>query len=146
RAAVRQTAHEWCRLLHLAREHSGFGAVSTAMGLLVKPAAPLSGARSSPPPGPPCAATPPGGVEITVDVDQIKVLNDTDGGDDPGELNFVLDLYTEDRTRSTRKAAGPITVSTGGLVGDAASPGPVTLCLTEEQANAAVATVQSWDD
>jgi hypothetical protein len=146
RAAVRQTAHEWCRLLHLAREHSGFGAVSTAMGFLVSPDAPVRGNGSPHPPGTPCAATPPGGVEIAVDVDQIKVLNDADSGADPGELNFVLALYTQDLTRSARHAVGPLTVSTGDLVGDAVSPGPVTLCLTEEQANAAIATVQSWDD
>jgi hypothetical protein len=116
------------------------------MGFLVSPDAPVRGDGSPHPPGTPCAATPPGGVEITVDVDQVKVLNDADSGADPGELNFVLALYTQDLTRSARHAVGPLTVSTGDVVGDAASPGPITLCINEEQANAAIATVQSWDD
>lgn len=137
--AMRQTAHEWCRILHIVKRVHGFAGVSVPMGFWVRPDA------SPHPDGTPCAPTAPGSVEISVDVDQIRVLNDTDSGG-PGQLNFVLVLYTHDLTRSARTEVNSLVVGDNELVADGTAPGPVTLCLTEEQANAAVATVQAWDD
>ncbi|HYC00987.1 MAG TPA: hypothetical protein VEC57_17770 [Candidatus Limnocylindrales bacterium] len=144
--ATRQTAHEWCRLLHLARRVWGFAGVSIPMAYWVRESTADSGAGSPHPPGTPCEATPAGTVEVTVDVDSIKVLDDHDDGDNPGDLNFVLVVYTHDLTRSAREEVTALTVHSGAVVGDDSAPGPVSLCLTPEQADAAVATLQAWDD
>jgi hypothetical protein len=143
--AARQTAHEWCRILNIVRSKWGFEGVSVPMGFWVSPDAPASGLGSPHPPDSPCAATPPGPVEVSVDVDRVRVLNDTDASK-PGDLNFVLVLYTQDLTRSARSEVHSLTVESGEAVEDGAAPGPVSLCLTEERANAAIATVQAWDD
>ena len=146
--AARQTAHEWCRLLHITQRVHGSGGVAVPMAFWVSPHAPATGPGSPHPPGSPCEATAPGSVEITIDVDGITVLNDTDHADDAdaGELNFVLALFTHDLTRSARSEVNTLAVNDDETVEDGAAPGPVTLCLTEDQANAAVATVQAWDD
>ncbi len=142
--ATRQTAHEWCRLLHLAKRVHGFAGVSVPMGFWVRPDAPASGSGSPHPPGTACETTSPGGFEVTVDVRNIRVLNDTDS-EGPGELNFVLVLYTQDLTRSVRAEVNSLSVDSGNLV-DFALPGPLTLCLTEGQSKSAIVTVQAWDD
>jgi len=114
------------------------------MGLWIDPNAAKTGAGSPHPPGTPCAASLPGSLEISVDVDQIRVLNDRE---EEGRLNFALALYTHDLTRSERAELNALGLHTSdAVIGDGLAPGPVTLCLTEEQANAAVATVQGWVD
>jgi len=143
--AVRQTGHEWCRILHLATRVHGFAGASVPMGFWVRRDAPERGLGSPHPDGTACAPTAPGNVELSVDVDRIRVIGDTDPRD-AGELNFALVLYTQDLTRSARSEVNSLAVADGEIVEDDATPGPVTLCLTEAQANAAVATVQAWDD
>jgi len=142
--ATRQTAQEWCRILHLTfAQHSSAGA-AVAMGFWVDPNAPKTGAGSPHPPGTQCEASAPGPVEITVDVDSIKILNDRE---EDGRLNFQLAVFTHDFTRSDRAEINGLGLHTDeAVIGDGFAPGPVTLCLTNEQANAAVATVQGWVD
>ncbi len=140
--AVLQTSHEFCRVLHLAKRVWGFAGTSVPMGFWVSP-------DGSPhPEGTVCAETAPGEFGLTVAVTNVRVLNstDADSGDEPGEINLVLALYTEDLTRSARAEVNGIAAASGDVIEAEAAPGPVSLCLTESQADHAVATIQSWDD
>jgi hypothetical protein len=141
--ATRQTSQEWCRLLHLTFAQWSSAGAASAMGFWVDPDAPKTGPGSPHPPGTQCEASAPGPVEITVDVDSIRVLNDRE---EEGRLNFVLSLFTHDFTRSDRSAVSIGLHTDDAVIGDGFSPAPLTLCLSEEQANAAVATVQGWVD
>jgi hypothetical protein len=86
-AAVRQTAHEWCRLLHLARADTSGRAVAMLLGLWVEP-------DSSPHPvGTPCAPRERGSVEVA--------LTTPFTSHDASDHNVAV-LYTTDLTRSTR--------------------------------------------
>jgi hypothetical protein len=142
--AIRQTEHEWCRILNIINTRSGAAGVAVPMGFWVDPLAPERGQGSPHPPATPCAATAPGPIEITVDVDELKLLRDPD--DDDGLLTFKLVLFTKDLTRSAGSDMPGLDLDPGDVVADEWGPRPVTLCLTEQQANAAVATVQGWED
>src|SRR5206468_12899801 len=98
--AVKQTSHEWCRLVNLLQSAHGIGGASLAMELWADPQ------HSPHPAGTPCAAATAGSTEITVKLDSIHVKDDTDGGGN-GELNSVLGAYTTDFRRSAQhQAAG----------------------------------------
>jgi hypothetical protein len=138
--AVKQTEHDWCRLLNLLQSEKGVGAASLAMSL-------WADTQHSPhPAGTSCAKAPAGPVQLTVNVDSIHVNDDTDGAG--GELNFVLGAYTTDFRRSARnEAAGAFNYDDGpnADVTDAADlPDPVTLCV--DPSDTVALTVQGWDD
>ena len=120
--AVRQTKHEWCRLLNVAFNEFDHRTASVPMGLWVEPGEypHLAGTE--------CAEEPPGNIDVTVSIDRVKVLNDhnTDG---PGDLNFAFTLYTGDFRRSTRTQLPPLTVNTGAQVPGGDLPAPLSLCV-----------------
>jgi hypothetical protein len=142
--ATRQTAHEWCRIQNLTREKWGISGVTALRGLWIDPNAAATGLGSPHPPGTPCEPSPPGSAEISVDIDQIRVLNDRE---ELGRLNFSLEIFSHDLTRSVRDEVNGLGLNQSDpVVGDGLAPGPLTICLTEAQANASVASVQGWAD
>ena len=92
-AATRQTAHEWCRLLHLARADSSGRAVATLLGLWVKPPDHLERLEAPHPPGTPCAPAERGTEAVSYRLSAAF--------EDSSE-HFVAVLYTSDLRRSAR--------------------------------------------
>jgi hypothetical protein len=145
--AVEQTSHEWCRLLTLMRDREGFAGASVPMGLWVAPQADACapGQHCSPhPAGSACGPLPAGPIEVTVSVPSIRVLNDRDGNDSPGELNLVFTLYTDDFHRSARTQTGTLRIRSGAQVPHGDLPNSLSLCLDPDET--LVATLQGWDD
>lgn len=137
--AKAQTRHEWCRLLHLALEEEGVPAASVPMGLMVSPGA------SPHPEYTPCASPQNvGPIEVSVQVSNIFVHDDLDDGDNPGDLNLVFTLFTEDFRYSTRTQTDIITIGSGNPIPSEKLPSSQTLCIDPEQR--IVATIQGWDD
>ena len=141
KVAAWQTAHEWCRLLHLAKDSEyGYAASSILMALWARP--------HGEPVGPDpitlgaCATPPevfdgkPGPIEVTVDPQAVAA---PPGSDFPDlQRHLVFSLYTGDFRRSNYKQA------TAGL-GDSSIPvQPLTMCVKPE--DKLVATVWGWDD
>jgi hypothetical protein len=137
--ASRQTRHEWCRLMHLARDTKGLPAVSVLMGLMVEPGKSPHIADTD------CAAPDsPGPIDVTVTVDRIKVLDDHNSLGAPGDLNYTLSLYTKDLHRSVRSQGKKVVVDTMNNVPAIGRPGTVSLCVASHEQ--VVATVQGWED
>jgi hypothetical protein len=135
--AKAQTRHEWCRLLHLARNRNGLEGAAVLLGLLADP-------RKVPhPAGTPCSLATPGPIAVTVAVTNIQVLNDHED-DGPGQINFVLSVFTEDMRRSMAHQADTIRIEKGARVPPAKLPRSITLCL--RGTDRLVATVQGWED
>jgi hypothetical protein len=135
--AVRQTRHEWCRLLHRLNDRYGARGPGAALALLVRQD------RSPHPAGTPCAGD-RGVFAWRVRVASIRV-RDTRDGDEAGEVNFVSALFRTDFRGSSRSQTGPVGVRPGQLVPARLLPGPLTICAAAGDASAA-ATVQAWDD
>src|SRR4051794_958433 len=137
--AVRQTQHEWCRLLNLLQGEKGIGGASLALALWSDPQ------QSPHPGGSACAGSPdPGPVEVTIGLDKLHVNDDTDGAGS-GELNFILDAYTTDFRRSAQHdAAGAFDYGDDEDVQATDFPKPVTVCVKPSETLAM--TVQGWDD
>jgi hypothetical protein len=134
--ALRQTEHEWCRLLNLTK--SRFGDKGPAMPLMLW-AGTDQGAH---PAGTPCSTTAPAPIAVTVTPRSMFVSESTDGSE--GELNFVFGLYTTDLTRSVRTQVGAFDQDEGESVPANHIPGPLTLCVSPGQRVAV--TMQGWDD
>jgi hypothetical protein len=141
RLAAWQTAHEWCRLLHLAKDSEyGYGASSILMALWARP----HGEPDEPDPitlG--ACATPqeaidgkPGPIEVKVDPQTVTAPS---GSDLPNlQRHLVFALYTGDFRRSNYQQA------TAGL-GDSSVPvQPLTMCVKPE--DKLIATVWGYDD
>ena len=137
-----QTAHEWCRLLHLAKDSQyGYAASSILMALWSN--------REDEPFGPhpittACGTPPevltgkPGPIEVTVDPQQVAVLSPP-GPDVPLlKRHLVFALYTGDFRRSIYR-----TFSTA-LSDSSVDTGPMTMCV--KPTDKLVATVWGWDD
>jgi hypothetical protein len=125
-AAVYQTAHEWCRLLHLAQGRWGYDASSMLMTLWV------AAGQSPHPLSTPCGFTGrPGPIGITVTP---HVLDFAHPYPWPARTSyeFVFALYTGDFRRSTR-THGRSTQSWNEALD------PVTMCVASSEA--LVATV-----
>lgn len=135
--SIRQTRHEWCRLLHLAYDDLDYRTAAVMMGLMVEPGASPHSCGTA------CAADSVGIIGVTVTVDRIKVLDDHNNNG-PGDLNLVLSLFTGDFRRSIRSQAPMVAVNTGDVVPAAALPDPVSLCLDAN--DEVVVTVQGWED
>lgn len=143
RLATRQTANEWCRMANLVGERWGLPGLGAMLGLWVDPDAAKTGPGSPHPPGTPCEAPPPGPIELSVDVDSIAILPNH-GVDYRFKAN--LTLYAQDLTRSDRAEAFVQVDASNEVLSDDEAPGPVTLCLTEDQARRSAATIQAWRD
>ena len=141
KVAAWQTAHEWCRLLHLAKDSEyGYAASSILMALWARP----HGEPVDPDPitlGA-CATPPevfegkPGPIEVTVDPQTVGAPPGSDILD--LQRHLVFTLYTGDFRRSTYKQAA------SGL-GDSSIPmQPLTMCVKPE--DKLLATVWGWDD
>ncbi|MFP6873569.1 MAG: hypothetical protein VCA55_08660 [Verrucomicrobiales bacterium] len=136
-AAIRQTRHEWCRLLHLAAASHGQAGAGVAMALMVDP-------KGSPhPPGTLCHASGPGALAVEVRVTGIRVLDDTDFIGE-GELNFSLVAYTQDFRRSARTEVNSIPVASGENLSGGNLPQPLQLDV--DNYDDLVVTLQAWDD
>ena len=134
--AVKQTEHEWCRLLNLLQSENGAGGASLAMALWADPQ------HSMHPAGTACAKAPAAPVQLTVGVDKIDVKDTTDG--QTGEVNLVLGAYTTDFRRSAKRQVGPLSVDNNTAVEAADLPAPVTMCV--DPSDTVALTVQGWDD
>ena len=135
--AVKQTEHEWCRLLNLLQTENGIGGASLAMELWSDPQ------RSPHPSGTPCGKANPGLTQVTIGLDKLHVNENTD--DAGAELNFVLGAYTTDFKRSVQNdSAGAFSYGDNKDIDSGHLPAPVTLCVGKSDMIAM--TVQGWDD
>jgi hypothetical protein len=137
-----QTAHEWCRLLHLAKDSQyGYSASSILMALWAKPQDepfgphPISTACGTPPE---VLTGKPGPIEVTVDPQAVAVL--APPGPDVPQLqrHLVFALYTGDLRRSMYRT------STVELSESSVAMQPLTMCV--KPGDKLVATVWGWDD
>jgi hypothetical protein len=139
--AAWQTAHEWCRLLHLAKDSQyGYSASSILMSLWAKPHGepvgpdPITlGACGTPPE---VFAGKPGPIEVTVDPQAVAAPSGTDVP--ILQRHLVFTLYTGDFRRSIYRTAATALNDTSVPVA------PVTMCV--KSADKLVATVWGWDD
>ena len=139
--AKTQTAHEWCRYLNLLKSDptKGYPAVSVPMALWVDKD------KSPHPAGTACKKDVlDGGKSAIVSISGIKVINDMDDGNNPGDLNLDFVLYTGDMGRSVRTQVGPLEVQSGANWPAQKLPPSLTMCL--QSSDTLVATVQGWDD
>jgi hypothetical protein len=139
-AAVRQTRHEWCRLLHLWQAIAGPEAAGKALGLVVRPGA------SPHPAGTPCAAALPGTEQVNVEVSDVRVLDDHED-DSPGEINLTFTVFNDDFTRSTLLDLPVIDVDDGTTndhIPSVALPLKIPVCANVSED--LFASVQAWDD
>lgn len=138
RLAEYQTAHEWCRLLHLTRDSEfGYAASSILMSLWANPEdEPFGPHPVSTPCGTPLGVLlgKPGPIEVTVAAIDINLP--------PASplfpRNLIFALYTGDFRRSLYSVA---TLPGEENVGTAE---PVTMCVNNT--DTLVATVWGWDD
>jgi Bacterial TSP3 repeat len=135
--AKKQTAHEWCRLLHKLDSAYGLAGPATAEGLW------LANGASPQAPGTPCAERAPGGdVLVTATASNVKVLEN--GDDDPvkGDINLRLMMLTEDLQSSVRSQAAPqLGIADNAPVG---APPAVSFCAYADDTIAV--SLQGWDD
>lgn len=135
--SVRQTSHEWCRLLNLASDELDHRTAAVLMGLMVEPG-------SSPhPPGTACESAAPGNVEVTVSIDAIRVLDDNNING-AGDLNFAFSLFTSDFRQSALVQTPTIAVNSGEEVPVGLLPPALTLSVDPN--DGVVATIQGWED
>jgi hypothetical protein len=137
---LRQTRHEWCRMLHLTRQRWGLAGTNVPMALWVK-------RDGDPhPPGTACARpTVKGENNVTITMRKVKVRDDNDPLAD-GEINLNLAAYSWDFKNSVRKSFGPMSLGSGDSVpASTLANMKVTLsCVPNSQVIAA--TMQGWDD
>ena len=139
--AAWQTAHEWCRLLHLAKDSQyGYAGASILMALWAKPHGepvgpdPITlGACATPPE---VLAGKPGPIEVKIDPQAVAAPS---GSNVPTlQRHMVFTLYTGDFRRSTYRTAAT-------TLDDTSVPmQPMTMCV--KSADKLVATVWGWDD
>ena len=135
-----QTAQEWCRLLHLAKDSQyGYGGASILMALWAKPndepfgPHPITTACGTPPE---VSTGKPGPIEVKVDPQAVATPS---GSDIPfQQRHLVFTLYTGDFRRSIYRSATATLEDTSVLVQ------PLTMCV--KPADKLVATVWGWDD
>lgn len=140
-----QTAHEWCRLLHLAKDSQfGYAASSILMTLWAKPEDepfgphPITTACGTPRA---VLAGKPGPIELEVTPTAASISR--------GEVfpnsgrNLVFALYTGDFRRSLYSVPDPL-AQVAGPVGAADLPAPITMCVNP--GDTVVATIWGWDD
>jgi hypothetical protein len=139
-----QTAHEWCRLLHVAKQSQyGYQASSILMTMWTKPGNELS--DSAPHPFVTACGTPravrdgkPGPIELTVNPRGVAVNNLPSPEGPPGKRFIAAALYTGDFRRSIRREYQDLT-DNNVLVAQ-----PMTMCV--RPGDQVVATAWGWDD
>ena len=137
-----QTAHEWCRLLQLAKDSQyGYAASSILMTLWAKPhdepvgPDPITTSACGTPPE--VLAGKPGPIEVTVDPDDVYV-NHLPVPDVPVGRTAVFAVYTGDFRRSISRQGF-------GLTDDSrVRTDSITLCV--KPTDRLVATIWGWDD
>lgn len=134
--AVRQTEHEWCRLLHQSRARYGDRGPSMLLGLWVRPGG------FPHPQGTPCQGH-RGTVGWRVGVASIRVKDPRDG-DSPGEINLASVLYHRDLRGSSRREIGPLSIRPNRSVPADDLPAAMKVCA--ESGPGPIVTVQGWDD
>ena len=135
--AEAQTRHEWCRLLHLVKQGHGTIGVSLPFGLFVDPRTSADNVG--------CGSAPEGPIEVRVAITDLRILDPHEDGDDAGEVNLVLALFTDDFRRSIRRQAPAVSVNARiGRVRRDEAPQPLGLCVDPSQT--VVATLQGWED
>jgi hypothetical protein len=145
RLAAYQTAHEYCRLLHLSKDSQfGYSASSILMTLWANPADEPSRPELW---STPCATPPevlagkPGPIELEVTPTAATISR--------GEVflnsgrNLVFALYTGDFRRSLYSVPDPL-AQVAGPVRTADLPAPITMCVNP--GDTVVATIWGWDD
>ena len=137
--AVRQTRHEWCRMLHLMHDYPTAGpeTAAKALGLLVEPGTSPHPANTD------CAPAAPGSIQINVEVTGVYVKDDHDDGD-PGELSLTFSLFNDDFTRSSVAQTGVLSVNSNNAVDPSELPDVASMCA--RSSDDIYATVQGWDD
>jgi hypothetical protein len=124
-AALRQTRHEWCRLLHLSREtDSSLHSVSLLLGLWVAPPDEREALAMPHPVGTACAPSEPGRISVAIRVTAVS---------DSTAEHYAAVIYTHDLQRSAR-----------AQFKRAQLPGaPLALCI--DQRDALVVTGWGWE-
>ena len=140
--AVRQTTHEWCRLLNLLQGQYGDSGPSTAFGLWV-----ANGANPNPA-GTPCApapgTNPSGVVKVTASVTGLTITEDEDDLSD-AESNLRLIMWTNDLHRTVMSQSPRISdVDEDYDVRAADIPAAVSLCV--RPGDVINVAVEGWDD
>lgn len=139
-----QTAHEWCRLLHLTKDSYGYSGSSILMTMWTKPGDEATG--TAPHPITTACGTPPevlagrpGPIEVTVDPRGVAVNSSLPIPDGPpGKRTIAAALYTGDFRRSIRREYEDLT-DNNVLVAQ-----PMTMCVMP--GDTLVATVWGSDD
>jgi hypothetical protein len=132
--AVRQSTHEWCRMLHLLDGEYGLAGPATAMGLW------LGNGASAHAAGTPCAAGPAGSVAVTVSATNVTITEDTDDFSS-AEINLRLLVLTDDLKQSVMSQSPRTTVDEPQTI---SGPPSVTLCV--DPSDSLAVSVQGWDD
>jgi Bacterial TSP3 repeat len=145
-----QTAHEWCRLLHLAKDSEyGYSASSILMTLWASPQNepygphPITTACGTPPE---VFAGKPGPIEVTIDPQAVALLvpplppypAPPPPPNPEAQRHVVFALYTGDFRRSIYRQAAAARDQSSVAVA------PMTMCV--KSADKLVATVWGWDD
>jgi hypothetical protein len=137
-----QTAHEWCRLLHLAKDSQyGYAASSILMSLWAKPEDepfgphPLSTACGTPLD---VLTGKPGPIEVTVDPQTVSVLASPGPAIPPLQRHLVFALYTGDFRRSIYGTFS------ADINDSSVDTEPMTMCV--KPGDTLVATVWGWED
>ena len=141
RLAIRQTAHEWCRLLRLAEQEDGSAGPAALLGLWVRPGA------SAHPPGTACGPRPEparAGVRWAMNVTAIRVKDPRNDGA-AGQINLRTVLYARSLRGSTVAGIGPVTLAPGQALGADGLPRAQRLCVGRVPRPVVVA-VQGWRD
>ena len=137
-----QTAHEWCRLLHLAKDSQfGYAASSILMALWAKPRDdpdgphPITTACGTPPE---VLTGKPGPIELTVDPQMVSVHASPGPNLPPLQRHLVFTLYTGDFRRSI------YSTFSAGIDASSVDTEPMTMCV--KPGDKLVAAVWGWDD
>jgi hypothetical protein len=140
-----QTAHEWCRLLHLAKDSQyGYSASSILMTLWARPEDepfgphPISTACGTPRA---VLAGKPGPIELEV-TPTAAIISRGEVFPNSGR-NLVFALYTGDFRRSLYSVPDPL-AQVAGPVRAADLPAPITMCV--KPGDIVVSTIWGWDD
>ncbi|HEX9285041.1 MAG TPA: hypothetical protein VF879_05165 [Nitrospirales bacterium] len=143
-----QTAHEWCRLLHLASESEfGYAASSILMALWAKPEdEPFGPHPISTPCGTPLGVLQgkPGPIEVTVRAVNIELLRPRPELSALFRTKFVFAAYTGDFRRSEYEVPSAFSQGSSATVPAENLPDEITMCI--HSGDTLVGTIWGWDD
>ncbi len=135
--ATQQTAHEWCRLLHLSRDKYGIAGPAIILGLWVTPDGDPHPADTQ------CAPVDPGPLEVVASISKIHIIEDEDDG--AGNLNFVFMLINSNLEQSVRaEVAHSLIIDEPSNVPAGELPGTLRMCV--KPTDTVAVSLQGWDD